>query len=293
MKPNWLIEKGLFLDTEENLMNELKSQNIDFKTLSYVPFDDNQIDRIKNLFPENACVIFYGSLNFGRKLKKLPWIPGVYLNEKGFECTSYYPIFGSELLHSDYSMMPFGDLIRKKDYLFNQFGKELFIRPNSGLKEFTGTVLMEHNFEDGIKVAGIYNVEPNLLVIVSEAKKLLKEWRFVIVKQKSVSGSLYRDWTIGPETLYPDTTTKDIILLNSKSVHELCTDDKAFEYAEKVSKLYDPDNCWTLDIALTDDNEYKVIEIGCFSCAGMYGNDLNKVVSAVNEAAIEEYKEYY
>lgn len=234
-------------------------------------------------------------MNFGRKLKKLSWVPGVYLDEKKYECTSYYPVFGEELLHSDYIMLPYGELMRRKDQLFFYFDKydDIFIRPNSGFKQFAGTVLDQTRFEDGVKLAGFYDVEPELLVVVSGAKEIQKEWRFVIVNQEVVSGSLYRDWTIGPETLSSGTVTKDLILLNSKSVSEICTDENALEYAKKVAKMYNPEPAWTLDVALKNDGDYKIIEIGCFSCAGMYGNDLSKVVKTVTDAAVTEWKTYF
>jgi hypothetical protein len=127
---------------------------------------------------------------------------------------------------------------------------------------------------------------------VSNAKNIKKEWRFVIVNNTVISGSLYRDWTISPELLYHNSTTRDIILKNSKSIIEYCTDDKAFKYANKIAKMYNPDNAWTLDVTLTENNEYKVIELGCFSCAGMYGNNLTKIVEKISEDAENEWRNY-
>jgi hypothetical protein len=291
-KAKWLLELDLFTDTEMNLINTIKKSGREVKTLKYIPFEQD-LNYIKKLYNENDCVIFYGSLNLGRKIQRnCSFIPGVYLNERNFECTSYYPKIGDELLHTSYTMMPYGDLLRRKNDMFRLYGDLLFIRPNSGLKEFTGTVLDKNNFEDGIKLAGFYNVEPDLLCVVSNAKNIKKEWRFVIVNNTVISGSLYRDWTISPELLYHNSTTRDIILKNSKSIIEYCTDDKAFKYANKIAKMYNPDNAWTLDVTLTENNEYKVIELGCFSCAGMYGNNLTKIVEKISEDAENEWRNY-
>ena len=293
MKAKWLIELDLFSDTESDLINAIKNSGREVNTIKYIPFDDNFIsNKCNKLFNSEDCVIFYGSLNLGKKFKKMSYIPGVYLNNVALECKSYYPVFGDELLHSNYIMMPFGDLIRRKEFIFNHFGDRIFIRPNSGYKEFTGNVLDKNNFEYGIELASFYDVSPDLLVIVSDAKDIQKEWRFVIVNQEVVSGSLYRDWTDGGENIERGCTTKDLVLLHSKSVKEYCSDEKAFEYAKKVAKLYNPDVAWTLDVTLTESGEYKTIEIGCFSCAGLYGNDLDKVVKAVSEASENEWEEY-
>jgi hypothetical protein len=294
MKAKWLVEKGLFLDTEVNLIETLKRLQIDYKFIQYIPFDDDLIGRCQKIFPKDDCIIFYGSLNFGRKLKKLSWIPGVYLDETKYRCTSYYPIFGNLLIHKDYIMMPYGDLLRRKEFLFKTFGSNghIFIRPDSGYKEFTGNVLSYDGFEDGVKLAGFYDVEPNLLVLVSDVKSIINEWRFVVVNQEIISGSLYRKWD-QPEKINIGTTTRDYVLLNSRSVKEICSDNTALQFAKECAKLYNPEVAWTMDVAQLEDGSYGLLEIGCFSCAGLYGNDLEKVVSSVTSAAESEWKEYF
>lgn len=301
MKAQWLIELGLFTDTEDRLIDAIKRSGREYKTLKYIPFDEDLIDRCNKLYHPDDCVIFYGSLNFGRKIMRgTKWVPGIYLKEKEYECTSYYPAFGINLLHNQYIMLPYGELIRMKHHIFwdgtwyngTHNVDKVFIRPNSGYKQFTGMVLDSDSYEEGVKLAGFYDVEPNLLCVASYAKDIKKEWRFVIVNQEAICGSLYRDWTIGPDTIIPGTTTRDLVLMNSKSVTEPCTDDKAFAFANEMAKLYNPDTCWTIDIALTSEDRYKVIEIGCFSCAGMYGNDLDIIVNKVSEAAEKEWNEY-
>lgn len=293
VKATWLVEMGLFTDTEDRLIEAVKKSGRIVKEMKYVPFDDEIVGRRENEVEQGSCAVFYGSLNFATKLKALRVTPGVYLNENAFECTSYYPAFGRQLLHERYVMMPYGDLIRNKEMLFKLFGggrQELFVRPNSGMKQFVGTVLGYDDFEEGIRVSGLYDVERSMLVLVSESVDILKEWRFVIVDGRVVSGSLYRDWTIGPETLSPNAVTRDIILRNSKSVSLPCTDDVAWRYARRMAGKYNPDSCWVMDVAKTASGVYRVIEIGCFSCAGMYGNNLDVVVEAVSEAAEKEWR---
>jgi hypothetical protein len=289
MKAKWLLEKDLF-DTESEMINAIINNGYEYKLISFSNNDD--ISKIINKFNADDCVVYYGSIGLAKKIKRnASWIPGVYLNELAFECTSYYPNFGNELLHNNYIMLPFGDLIRQKDFIFKQFNcDEIFLRPNSGTKNFTGTVLNYDNFNDGVNLAGFYGIEPNLLCIVSNAKKLKKEWRFVIADQNVVSGSLYRDWTIGGD--YSESETKDIVLLKSKQIEEYCIDNDVYDYVNRVAKLYEPDKCWTIDIALCDNNDFKVLEIGSFSCAGLYANDMNKVVCAVSNSAENEYNEY-
>ena len=166
------------------------------------------------------------------------------------------------------------------------------MRPNSGTKEFTGMVCKYDNFDECVELAGFYDVEDDLLVLVSSVKPLKQEWRFVIVDQHVVSGSLYRDWS-SPEKRKPGVTTKDYVLMNSHSLWEGCKDQKAWELAKICARRYDPGRAWTIDVASVEGGTYHVLEIGCFSCAGMYGNDLEKVVAAVSKAAEEEWDDIF
>lgn len=303
MNAKWLIEADVFEDNTDKIIQILKNKGIEHHVLKYIPFDDDLLKRCLDIYGPDECVVFYGSLNFGHKLRKLSWVPGVYLNEKAFECTSYYPALNKELVHNRYVMMPYGDLLNKKDILFNDFfhgHSALFIRPDSGIKQFTGFVCEEDTFEDSVKLAGFYDVEPNLLCLVSHATAIFQEWRFVIVNGNPISGSLYRDWS-SPEKIDDGFSTKDYVLRHSHEKREYCDKNKdsgsahgkdVWSYVEKVSKLYNPDRCWTIDICKTLEG-FKVLEIGCFSCAGMYANDLEKVIDSVSKAALEEWEEIY
>lgn len=298
-KVKWLVEADVFDDNQDALISAIKAQGMDYHILKYVPFDDDLVNRCAKIYNPEDCVIFWGSLNFGHKLRKLPWVPGVYLNEKAFECTSYYPALHNELVHRDYIMLPYGDLMNHKRWLFSIFGPKLFIRPNSGVKEFTGFVCENDTFDDAVKLAAFYDVESNLLCLISSAINILKEWRFVIVNGKPVSGSLYRDWS-SPEKIDDGFTTKDYVLRHSHEKREYCSieeNKKIWDYVEGVAALFEPDKCWTIDICQSDEYkyafEYKVLEIGCFSCAGMYANNMNDVVASVSKAAEEEWNEYY
>ena len=256
--------------------------------------DDNLIERCSEGYEQDDCVVFYGSLQLGRKLHGTSFVPGVYLNQRAFECTSYYPVFGDLLLHHNYMMVPYGDLIRRKEMLFEYYGSKdvnLFIRPNSGMKEFTGTVLNYDSWEDGITLAGFHGLDSDLLVVVSNAKIITKEYRFVVVNNEVISGSLYRDWS-GAEELEPGATTTDFVLLNSKSVKAGCDNPDVWEFADKCAKRYSPDIVWIMDV-VDGAMGPRLLEIGCFSCAGLYGNDLEKVVESVSHAAEEEWKDYF
>jgi hypothetical protein len=292
MKPKWLFEKDVFENNTDKMIKEVKSQGMEAITVPYVPFEypGTLIDRCYEKYGPEDCVIFYGSINFGRKLKNA-WTPGVYLNEKAYECSSYYPSIKNLLLHyHNFIMLPYGVLKNEKEQVFNRINNsEIFIRPNSGTKEFTGFVTTEERFEDDVKLAGFYDVEDNLICLISSAKELIREYRFVVVDGKVISGSEYRDWTLPPD----DYNSASLVMKRSKHVNKICEDPDAWLIAEECAKRYNPDRAWTIDVARTLRHECAVLEIGCFSCAGMYSNNLEKVIHEVSKSALEEWKEIY
>jgi hypothetical protein len=296
-KVKWLIEPDVFTDNTDKIYDLLIADGATVRKIPYVPFDDHLVERCEEIYGIGECVVFYGSLNFGRKLMACQWTPGVYLKKREYECTSYYPFIGENLLHEHYMMLPYGELIRKRDFIFDTFGgygpRKVFIRPNSGMKEFTGMICPEYNFEECVKLAGFYDVDPDLLCLISSVKNIKKEWRFVIVGGKVIAGSLYRDWSHG-EKQSRNVSTKDYVLMNSHSLWEGCDDKLAWDAAQRGANKYNPDHAWTIDVALISGYQnYKVIEIGCFSCAGMYGNDLGLIVDAVSEAAVKDWEEIW
>ena len=54
-----------------------------------------------------------------------------------------------------------------------------------------------------------------------------------------------------------------------------------------------PDPVFVIDICKADDGNFYLLEIGSFSCAGLYACNLEKIVSAVSKAAIEEYCQFH
>jgi len=65
----------------------------------------------------------------------------------------------------------------------------------------------------------------------------------------------------------------------------------ALMLAEQVASCYQPDPIWVCDICETYTGILYLLEIGCFSCAGLYACDTDLIVEAVNESAWKEYEE--
>ena len=187
-------------------------------------------------------------------------------------------MFGKYLLNTDYIMMPFGELIRRKEFIFDTlswdvFEHKVFIRPDSGNKTFTGTVVHEDNWVDAVSKLGFYDVDPSSIVIVSETKNIGNEWRLVIIEGKVIAASKYKSYGL-------------------IKMEEGCPKDVK-KFGEDMAKLYSPERCFTIDICDEKDGTYlSIVEINSFSSSGLYVCDKSAVVEAVSHAALNEWKEY-
>lgn len=272
MNCKWLVE-DIFPEDSQQLFDAFKALGIDYKTTDRI----RSFNAIGQEFRPPAAypVVFYGSLDSAKLYQRESnYIPGVYFKQKAYYCNNYYPYYGSYLLNSNYIMLPYGELRRQKEFLYDKLGQErtIFIRPNSGNKIFTGTLVYKEHFDKDITRMGFYDVDPSELCVVAEPINIQAEWRFVIVKNKVVDGSLYKENNIvGSVHTYPQ---------------------EAYLLASKLCKYYNPDIAYCMDICRTNGGNYKLLEIGCFSCCGLYACDRKKVVEAVSIAAEEEHEAY-
>lgn len=271
MNVKWLIEDW---DQENNylrLAEEVKRQGHECELIKYIPLESGNYNR----FSQTDCVIVQASLNLaGQLMKEKKWVPGPWLNLKEYECSYYYAYLGKYLFNDNYIMMPAGDFKRTMGKWFDDLGKEgcLFIRPSSGFKTFTGKVFKKEHFDTDWQWVEEF-CDPQSLIVVSTPKNIKAEWRFIAAKNDIISGSMYR--------------------LNGATYLKNEWPDGAIDLAKAVAKIYHPDPMYTIDICKGADDKFYLLEIGSFSCAGLYACDMGPIVTVASELAIEEWKDLY
>lgn len=57
-----------------------------------------------------------------------------------------------------------------------------------------------------------------------------------------------------------------------------------------LASIFNPDPVWVCDVCQIKLDEFKIMEVGCFSCAGLYNR--NVVVDAVSAAVLKEWQSY-
>lgn len=274
----WVIERHIFEEEQElALIEEVKKQGRE--TLLIDPLSKHDFDYESiGYWLEDRPVVFRGSLNTSKKAKQQAWYPGVICHPKNFNCSTYYTYWGKWMLNKDYWMMPITELSLKKDFILDCLeglycpyyaeNKEVFIRPDSGMKQFTGGVF---NLND---LSSLKNIEPSTLVLIAPVKQVNKEWRFVVCNNKVITGSQY--YEKGEYITEQNTAFNNAVSYYLESI------------LKKVS--WQPDPIYTVDVCESK-GEFSILELNSFSCSNLYNCNLNKVVEAANEVAIKEWKE--
>lgn len=275
MQVKWLLESTVFED--QLFLNALRDTNTTYREIAQYSCFTKPIEE---LFADDDCVVVRCALETAKYInKKCKWIPGLYCTLQNYECTSYYPAFGDYLLNSNYIMLPYGELLRKRDFLFDKLGKSdtIFIRPNRGDKPFGGQLIYKENYEKDVEYLGFYEVQPDELCVVSEPINIIEEYRFLVVDGKVITGSLYKTNYGQPEILHKN-VDEDVMMLSAQGMIDIVK--------------YQPDRAWTLDLCIDKYKDIHVLEINSFSCSGLYACDKVKVIESVNKIALEEYNEY-
>ncbi len=280
MKVQWVVEDQVFDEDLDPLIEEIKRQGMAVDVIKYIPFQQGKYDQ----FPDDQCILCYGSLNLIRQLQKdKPWVPGSWCTLKNFECTTYYAHLGKYLFNDDYVMMPLAELKRRKDEVYNLFCEGptwrdindhsvIFVRPSSGFKSFTGKLLEYRHFDKDFEWFD-ESSSPESMVVISSAKAIHKEWRVVIADRKVIASSLYKR--------------------DGKNDFEGNAPAEVLLFAAQIALLeWQPDPMYVIDI-IDNYGELYLMEINSFSCSGLYHCDVRPVVEHASRLALAEWEEYH
>jgi hypothetical protein len=242
MNVTWVLQTDIFKENLERLIDVIYKQFHEYILVTYLPFSEKQ-----SLPDVDGPVIFYGSLNLASHVRRYKnWI-GMWCDLKKMECTSYYPYYGKFLFNEDYSILPWGELDRRRHDIWKLYGNstgtrrrdgDVFVRPNSGNKPFSGGLL---NREESLShFLGNHVVFPEELVILSRKQMITQEWRLVVCGKEVVASSQYH---------------KNGILETQEGCPE-----EVWKFANKIIKKWQPEPCFVLDIG-TDGYKLGLIEI--------------------------------
>ena len=278
MNVGWLLDASVFSTYHDELVTAIHRNGDTARSFNppNPPYDwDDTSHPYRRAFPRETCVVTHADIDLVLRIQSdALWTPGVFATLPHYFCSHYYAHFGRFLLNRDYVMLPFGELRRCADFLFETLGRDgrIFVRPDSPLKLFAGLTASHATFDRDLEFMAFYEFPVESLVVVSSPKNIEAEWRFVIADQTVVAGCQYKD--------------------GDGAVTSTDVDPEPRRVAEAVLATgHAPDPVWVMDICRTSDGAYHLLEIGAFSFANLYGCDKNAVVEAVSHVAARMHAE--
>lgn len=251
-KPQWVIED---VTNSAELIDVLRERKTELTVIPKFAYEASDF-----VFPYDDPVICHGSIQMAKSLRGR----GFMFDQEAFRCRSYYPHYHELLLSQEYKILSTKDLYDAKNELYNEFAVDgvIFIKPDTNDKLFAGTLVEKERFDREIDYIflgrrGDYDV------VVSRPWKIQHEWRFFVAEGSVITGSYYRkDGFFASVPGYPEEAA------------ELATEIAGHEWT--------PEPMFVVDICLSGD-EYCLLEIGAWNCAGYYASDLNKIVEAAEK----------
>lgn len=275
MNVTWILEPDMFTPYADALAAEIALQGHIVQTVPgfYTSLEWGDTSRYYIDFaPEDSCVVCHTSFQFSSLVAEDEiWVPGTYGICEAIDCSNYFPHFEGCLLNGDYELLSVEDLVGRAELMIQSFGVDdhIFIRPDSGGKSFTGRLFTRDELAvQSLRSAG---VPPRALLVVSRPKPITREWRFIVADHKIVAGSLYKD--------------SNEVLISGE------VPDAAMDFAVAlVSREFQPDRVWVLDVCEMPNGEMRVVEINGFSSAIWYSCNLRDIVNRVSEVALDDWR---
>lgn len=270
MKPHWVVDKylldiqssrGTFLDEFKEIFEKY---NIEYFITQYIPFSEHNEPIPYN--KDDKSTIFYSTIGYNRNAMRDGYHYGIFYDEERFSYHNYEPYIKEYVLNKHASEITWGELKRNWKWKFDGYQtSKLFIRPSAGDKLFAGKLVDFYDMEDKIEYWERENDIPlDTPIIVAPPQDIKSEMRFLIVNREVITGSQYR---------------YNGILDVRKDYFQ-----GAYDLANVIAKQeWQLDKAYTCDVAMLEDGSFKIIELNCITCAGMYACDLEKFVLAMNK----------
>ena len=257
----WIIENEAFAGGDI-LLPALNEMNKDV-----ILWDDNfwNTEEYKSFLDDS---IFHGSLgNVDKLSKKHPFLPALLYREEFFSYSFTFDTFKKYMLNKEVIFTTISELLNNPSITKQLKSDKIFARPNSPLKEFSGRIIPSENLTPAHFDYGFYHENINLPIVLAPLKQIEKEYRFICVNQKIVTGCEYEaDGRIGGRTI--------------------SSEDKepAFEFAQKIA---DENNsffitAYVIDVCQSNGSLY-LVEMNPFSGADLYHCDAKIIIDSIEE----------
>lgn len=258
---HWVIENQVFSNQAAGLIQALQAAGHGLTLWS-----DALLERSRAPWSAET-VVFHGALGTAVALREKPWAPQIFCDVAALHSSAYYPLYEKYRLNQIYEVLPADQAVSDKARIFAGFGEQVFVRPDSPLKEFSGRVLDPAGFTLAGLDHGFYFEDSALPVLVAPTQVLGAEWRFVVAGDQVVAASGYSAQT-------------------GRQVGSAEVDPAAMALAKEIAcSVPGPEALYVLDLVHTAQG-YRLLELNSFSCSDLYACDPTAVVRSVAETLL-------
>jgi hypothetical protein len=229
----------------------LEARGSKWKPITIVPFADELPD-----VEVDGPALVYGSTTLIKNAHQKNWNPGTFFNPDNFRPSIWNEKYGRNMFNFD------GEVYRIRD-LHTFKGDDCFIRPNSDMKEFSGSRIDREGlvkFYDEV-MAGLFPFDADTEVFIAPLKPIYKEYRIFIVNGGPVAWSQYR--------------------LRSMLAKDAYVPRKFIVYAREMAEIWSPEKAYVMDICTDDNEKPHILELNCFNASGVYSCDVESIIEAV------------
>lgn len=254
---HWILQDNLFSEREwTTLVAVLDRFALPYSVHKVIPFIGELTPPAQPTKPKVICI---GSYSMRHSAKAFGWTPGVYDLEP-FNFLVQKRMWKREMLNHDAHVCRFEDAVIEGP---------TFIRPIDDSKHFAGKVfdveefftwkrnvcVLEHDYGSSLS--------KDTLIQLCKPKEIFSEYRFWVVNGRIATASLYKR--------------------GSRVVYSSDVDDRFFHYVSRLTFDWQPHKAFVVDVCDTPDG-LKVVEINTLNSAGFYAGDMQKLVSALEDA---------
>ena len=276
----WVVQNNLYNEYGyKNFITALDRLGSNYVVVKPVPFStiilppdfDSMTQRIEDVdepyIDTDQNIVICGAITLGKVAKARGWTPGTFLNEN-FDFKYWCDGFGKENLLNGESIVCTVENAECDE-------EEIFLRPTKDTKAFTGIVMTKEEFYKWKeRIADIipYDFTPlhkDTEIMMSPVKEIFAEYRLFVVDGTIVTGSIYKQGTMGITQLN-----------NLNGVFQ--PDEEIMCMAQEMVDKWQPAVAFVIDIAKTPEG-LKIIEINNFNSAGFYSSDVYKIINAIEE----------
>jgi len=262
--PIWLFEDDVFGSEVEPFKSEIRRQGMRFALIrseSLHPGFPLIVDGHE--IQDYDCVLVQaGHQTFRQAVLLDQWLPVGWCTLPHFACSVSYPHFAEFLLNRDYRIGAVAELMSES------LPDEVFIRPDSGMKTFTGRRISIATLPHAIPHLPFY---PDTKVVIARTRRIDREWRLVIVGDTVLAASQY-------------------FVAGQPSLAQGCPNEvRSFAERMLARVRWRPDPIFVMDICEADDTLH-LLELNGYSCSGLYHCDPRPIVATVSDMATTLWK---